>query len=262
VLAQAVAEPVCTVGGVQTGPGSEAETQWVPMEPGWLRTPPWGPPPEFGPGVYTEAQTEGPAMRAGVGVPPWWLQEPPPHWALPHPMAAGREPAWGPWYPPGPPPQGPSQMDDLEERVVRRIADLLGPRIPARGREDLREAPQGLHAGAPEVEELSLPEELPLASSTEESGDHHDRFYGHGEAPVRTADLGAPAAPDARSIAWDLGQFSSDLSALTKEMEVGVFVSMALVINAGHTTAPDAKKNLAVGGKLSIRPPVQAAFTG
>jgi hypothetical protein len=88
-------------------------------------------------------------------------------------MAAGREPACGPWYPPGPPPQGPSQMDDLEERVVRRIADLLGlilkARIPARGREDLREAPQGLHAGAPEVKEPSLPEELPLASSTEES---------------------------------------------------------------------------------------------
>jgi hypothetical protein len=157
-------------------------------------------------------------------------------------------------------------MNDLEERVVRRIVDLLGPmleaRIPARGHEDLWEAPQGLHAGAPEVEELSLPEELPLASSTEESGDHHDRFYGHGEAPVRAADLGAPAAPDARSIAWDLGQFSSDLYALTKEMEVGVFVSMALVINAGHATAPVAKKNLAVGGKLTIRPPVQAAWYG
>jgi hypothetical protein len=258
-----VAEPVRTA-GVQTGPGEEAETQSDSMKPWWLRIPPWGPPPEFGPEVYTEAQTEGPAMRVGIGAPPWWLREPPPHWALLHLMAAGREPAWGLWYPPGPPPQGPSQMDDLEERVVRRITDLLGPmleaRIPARGREDLREAPQGLDAGALEVEELSLPEELPLASSTKESGDHHDRFYGHGEAPVRAAGLGAPAVPDARSIAWDLGQFSSDLSMLTKEMEVGVFVNMALVINAGHTTAPDAKKNLAAGGKLAIRPPVQAAW--
>jgi hypothetical protein len=43
-------------------------------------------------------------------------------------------------------------------------------------------------------------------------------------------------------------------------MEVAVFVSMALVINAGHTTAPDANKNLAVGGKLAMRPPVQAAW--
>jgi hypothetical protein len=45
-------------------------------------------------------------------------------------------------------------------------------------------------------------------------------------------------------------------------MEVAVFVSMALVVNAGHTTAPDSKKNLAVGGSLAVRPKVQAAWYG
>jgi hypothetical protein len=100
--------------------------------------------------------------------------------------------------------------------------DLLGPmfeghRSPARGREDLMEAPQGPHERAPELAsepvanstqvEESIPEEIL------ESGGHHDRFYGH--APVRVADLGAPAAPDARSITWDLGQFASDLSPIT-----------------------------------------------
>jgi hypothetical protein len=92
VLEQVVGEPVLA-GGVQMGHGAEAETQSDPKEPWWLWTPPWGPPPEFRPGVYPEAQTEEPAMRARVEAPPWWLREPPPHWALPHPMAAGREPA-------------------------------------------------------------------------------------------------------------------------------------------------------------------------
>jgi hypothetical protein len=174
-----------------------------------LRTPPQGPPPECGPGL----NMEGPAMRARAGPPPWWLQEPPPHWALPYPIAAGREPAGVPWYPPGFAPQGPSQMDDLEERVVRRIVDLLGPileaRSPARGREDLREAPQGLHAGAPEVEVVPefLLEEVPLASSAGARGEdhlpmsgrqegHRGPYFGHGGAPRRPADLRAPAGPD------------------------------------------------------------------
>jgi hypothetical protein len=64
-------------------------------------------------------------------------------------------------------------MDDLEERVVRRIVDLLGPmleaRSPERGREDLREAPQGPYKRAPELvgrrEELTASE--PVASSTQ-----------------------------------------------------------------------------------------------
>jgi hypothetical protein len=73
-------------------------------------------------------------------------------------------------------------------------------------------------------------------------------------------ELRAPAAPDARSIAWDLGPFSSDFSAITKEMEVAVFVSMALVANAGHTASPGAKKNLAIGGQLAVRPKVQATW--
>jgi hypothetical protein len=104
-------------------------------------------------------------------------------------------------------------MYELEERVVRRIVELLGPmleaRSPARGREDLREAHQRLHAGAPEVEELSLPEELPLASSTgvrvedrrPMSGHHeghheghHGLYFDHGEVPLRPAKLRAPAA--------------------------------------------------------------------
>jgi hypothetical protein len=51
--------------------------------------------------VSTEAQTEGPAIGAGAGASPWWLQAPPP-WALPYPMAAGRELAGSPWYPQDP----------------------------------------------------------------------------------------------------------------------------------------------------------------
>jgi hypothetical protein len=116
--------------------------------------------------MSTEAQTEGPAMRAGPPWAPWAL---PPPWVLPRPMAAGREPVGGPWYPPGPP-QDPQAEDRLVERVVSRLVDILGPRLaaqtPPRFRQDLREAHQGLHAGAQEVEELSFPEELPLASST------------------------------------------------------------------------------------------------
>jgi hypothetical protein len=52
VLGQ-VAEPVCTVRGVKTGPGVEAETQRTQSDPvgqRWLWTPPRGPPPEYGPG--------------------------------------------------------------------------------------------------------------------------------------------------------------------------------------------------------------------
>jgi hypothetical protein len=101
-------------------------------------------------------------------------------------------------------------MDDLEERVVRRIVDLLGPmleaRSPARGREDPREAPQGPYKRAPELvgrrEELTASELVASSTQVEESvpeeilesGGHHDRFYGHGEAPLRPEELGAPAA--------------------------------------------------------------------
>jgi hypothetical protein len=88
---------------------------------------------------------------------------------------------------------------------------MLEARSPARGREDLREAPQGPYERAPELvgrrEELMASE--PVASSTQveeppsvpeeilasESGGHHDRVYGH--APERVADQGSPAAPDA-----------------------------------------------------------------
>jgi hypothetical protein len=104
------------------------------------------------------------------------------------------------------------------ERVVSRLVDILGPqlagRASSRAAEDLREAPQGPH-GAPvasstQVEELpeSVLEEL-LAS---DSGGHHGLYLNHGEVPLRVSDLGAPAVPDARSIAWDLGQLSSDIS--------------------------------------------------
>jgi hypothetical protein len=64
--------------------------------------------------------------------------------------------AGGPWqFPSGPHPQGLSQMDDeLENQVVLRLMDLLGPmlaaRVPARACEDLREVPQWLREGAPE----------------------------------------------------------------------------------------------------------------
>jgi hypothetical protein len=84
-----VVEPV-QAAGVQTGPGAEARTQ--------ARDP----------------------------VEPWWLQSPPP-WMLPDPMAARRRPAGGPWYPPGPPSQSPSQIDDWEDRVVMRLMELIGP---------------------------------------------------------------------------------------------------------------------------------------
>jgi hypothetical protein len=139
---------------------------------------------------------------------------------------------------------------------------MLEARNPLRACEDLREAPQGPH-GAPvasstQVEELSesVPEEL-LAS---ESGGHHGLYLDHGEVLLRVAELWALAAPDSRSIAWDLGQFLSDLTAITQEIEVTVFVSMALVVNAGHMASPEAKKNLMVGGKLAVRPKVQAVW--
>jgi hypothetical protein len=35
---------------------------------------------------------------------------------------------------------------------------------------------------------------------------------------------------------------------------------MALVVGAGHTLAPEAKKKLVIGGNLLIRPQVQAAW--
>jgi hypothetical protein len=213
--------------------------------------------------VSTEAQTEGPAIGAGAGVPPWWLRPPP--WTLPCPMAAGREPVGGPWYPPGPPQA--MKEDHLVERVVSRLVDILGPRLavqnPPRAREDLREAHQGLHAGAPEVEELSLLEELPLASSTgvrvedrrPMSGHHeghheghHGLYLDHGEAPLRAAELRAPAALDARSIAWDLGQFASDLSPITPQTEIAMFVKYATIVEAGHMLAPQTKRKLVVGG--------------
>jgi hypothetical protein len=117
--------------------------------------------------MSTEAQTERPTVRAGAGVPPWWLQPPPRE--LPHPMAARREPVGGPWYPPGPPQV--MEEDHLVERVVSRLVDILGPRLAAQTppsvREDLRQAPQGpreapVASSTPEVEELleSVPEEL------------------------------------------------------------------------------------------------------
>jgi hypothetical protein len=149
--------------------------------------------------MSTEAQTEGPAIGARAGAPPWWLQAPPP-WALPHPMAAGREPAGGPWWPPGPPQDQALVEDNLVERVVSRLVDILRPQLVARTSSGAAEDPQGLHAGAPEVEKPSFLEELPLASSTEVSVEDHDRCYGHGAEPVRVADLRAPAAPDPRSI--------------------------------------------------------------
>jgi hypothetical protein len=93
-----------------------------------------------------------------------------------------------------------------------------------------------------------------------ESGGHHDRFYGH--APVRVADLGAPAVPDARSIAWDLGQFVSDLSPITPQTEIATFVRYATIVEASHTLAPEAKRKLVVGGALRARPKVQAAWYG
>jgi hypothetical protein len=131
-----------------------------------------------------------------------------------------------------------------------------------KAREDLREAPQGPHETpvvcTTQVEELpeSVPEEL-LAL---ESGSHHGLYLDHGEAPLRPAELRVPAAPDACGIAWDLGQLSSDLSAITKEMTVATFASMALVVGAGHTLAPQSKRKLVIGGKLQVRPQVQAAW--
>jgi hypothetical protein len=196
-------------------------------------------------------------------------------------MAAGRGLVGGPWYPPGPPQDQALAEDHLVKRVVSRLVDILGPQLAAqthpRSTEDLREAPQGPHAGASEVEEILefLPEEFPLASSTgvrvedrrpmssQHKGDHegyHDWYFDHGEAPLRPADLRALAAPDARSIAWNLGQLSSDLLAITKEMEVSTFISMALVVGAGHILAPEAKKKLVIGGKLQVTPQVQAAW--
>jgi hypothetical protein len=71
---------------------------------------------------------------------------------------------------------------------------------------------------------------------------HRDRYFDHEEASQRPADLRAPAGPDDRSINWDLGQLSSDLSTITKKMEVPTFVSMALVVGVGHTLAPEAKR--------------------
>jgi hypothetical protein len=53
---------------------------------------------------------------------------------------------------------------------------------------------------------------------------------------------------------------SSDLSAITKETTVETFVSMALVVGAGHTLALEAKRKLVIGGKLQLRPAVQAAW--
>jgi hypothetical protein len=43
-------------------------------------------------------------------------------------------------------------------------------------------------------------------------------------------------------------------------MEISTFVTMALVIVGGHTLSPEAKKKLVVGGKLSARPKVPAAW--
>jgi hypothetical protein len=147
--------------------------------------------------------------------------------------------------------------------VVRRIVDLLGPmletRSPARGREDLRDALQGPHERAPELEgpreELMASE--PLASSTEvrprvedcsSAGSHEghrDRYFDHEEAPLRPADLEVPAASlTSREVAWDLGQLSSDLSSITPQMEVSTFLSMALVVGAG----PGSKKKASCGG--------------
>jgi hypothetical protein len=42
-------------------------------------------------------------------------------------------------------------------------------------------------------------------------------------------------------------------------MEVATFVSMALVVEGGHTLSPEAKKKLVVGGGLWAMPKVQAA---
>jgi hypothetical protein len=83
-----------------------------------------------------------------------------------------------------------------------------------------------------------------------------------GHAPVRVAYLGAPAASDAREVAWNLGQFSSDLSSITPQMQIATFVSMALVVGAGHTLAPEAKRKLVVGGVLRAKPKVQAVWYG
>jgi hypothetical protein len=160
----------------------------------------------------------------------------------------------------------------VDDHLVERVVDVLGPRIvaqnPPRSTEDLREAPQGPHAGALEEIPEFLPEELPPASSTGvrvkdrraisvSAGSHeghHDRYFDHGEAPPRPAELRAPAVPNPCSIAWDLGQFSSDLSAITKEMELSTFIFMALVVGARHALSPEAKKKLVIGGKLQLRP--------
>jgi hypothetical protein len=74
-------------------------------------------------------------------------------------------------------------------------------------------------------------------------GDHHDQYLDNGESPMRPSELRAPvASTDIWAIAWDLQQFTSDLSSITKEMELSNFVAMALVIVKGHTFAPEAKK--------------------
>jgi hypothetical protein len=59
------------------------------------------------------------------------------------------------------------------------------------------------------------------------------------------------------TVRWDI-----QTPATPKGLEVSTFVSMALVVGAGHMLAPEAKSKLVVGGALRARPKVQAVWYG